>query len=186
MSEGLGRVRCMESDEIEIRRSSRRTRTLSVFRERGRLVAVVPARITQRQVDELVPPLAARFLAKETRGRLPGGDPELHDRAAELAARHLASRLDAPLPDFGVVWSANQRHRWGSCSPGSNRIRISDRLRSVPRWVGDYVILHELAHLVEPNHSSRFWELLAGYPKAERAQGFLEGLEHAERELAGD
>lgn len=171
----------MESDEVEIRRSARRTRTLTVFREQGRLVAVVPSRISRKQVDELVPPLVTRFLAKETRGRLPGGDPELHDRAADLADRYLAGRLPAPLPDFQVVWSANQQHRWGSCTPGSNRIRISDRLRDVPRWVGDYVILHELAHLVEPNHSARFWELLAGYPEAERARGFLEGLDFAGR-----
>ncbi len=171
----------MEADEVEIRRSSRRTRTLTVFREQGRLVAVVPARITRQQVDDLVPPLVARFLAKETRGQLPGGDPELHARAVDLAERHLVGRLSVPLPEFQVAWSGNQQHRWGSCSPGSSRIRISDRLRTVPRWVGDYVILHELVHLVEPNHSARFWELLDGYPRAERARGFLEGMDFATR-----
>lgn len=169
----------MESDEVEIRRSRRRTRTLTVFREQGQLVALVPARITRQQVDELVPPLVTRFLAKETRSRLPGGDPELHARATELAERYLAGGLVVPLPPFQVSWATNQNRRWGSCSPGSSRIRISDRLQQVPRWVGDYVILHELVHLVEPNHSARFWELLAGYPQAERARGFLEGLEHA-------
>ncbi len=172
----------MESDEVEIRRSARRTRTLTVFRERGRLVAVVPARTTPREVDELVPALVTRFLAKETRSRLPGGDAELHARALDIAERYLAGRLPVPLPPFEVSWVANQHHRWGSCSPGSNRIRISDRLRQVPHWVGDYVILHELAHLVEPNHSARFWELLAAYPQADRARGFLEGVEFARRD----
>lgn len=167
----------MESDEVEIRRSARRARTLTVFREQGRLVAVVPARATRQQVDELVPPLVTRFLAKETRSRLPGGDPELHARAIELAERYLSRRLAVPLPAFEVSWAANQNRRWGSCSPGSSRIRISARLRQMPRWVGDYVILHELAHLIEPNHSARFWELLADYPQAERARGFLEGVE---------
>lgn len=171
----------MESDEPEIRRSSRRTRTLTVFREQGRLVALVPARITRQQVAELVPPLVTRFLAKESRSQLPTSDPDLHARATELAERYLAGRVTVPLPAFQVVWSPNQRRRWGSCSPGSSRIRISDRLRQVPRWVGDYVILHELAHLVEPNHSARFHELLAGYPHAERARGFLEGLEFDRR-----
>lgn len=171
----------MTSDEVEIRRSSRRTRTLTVFREQGRLVAVIPARATRQQVDELVPPLVTRYLAKESRSRLPGGDPELHARATELAQRYLAGRLAVPLPAFQVAWSANQNRRWGSCSPSSSRIRISDRLRDVPRWVGDYVILHELVHLVEPNHSARFWELLAGYPEAERARGFLEGVEFTGR-----
>lgn len=169
----------MESGEVEIRRSRRRTRTLTVFREQGRLVAVVPARITGQQVDELVPALVTRFLAKETRSRLPGGDPELHARATELAQRYLAPRLAVPLPPFQVSWVGNQHRRWGSCSPGSGRIRISDRLRRMPLWVGDYVILHELVHLVEPTHSARFWELLVGYPQAERARGFLEGIEFA-------
>jgi predicted metal-dependent hydrolase len=167
----------MDTDEVEIRRSARRTRTLTVFREQGRLVAVVPARATRRQVDDLVPALVTRFLAKEARSQLPGGDAELHARASELAERYLAGRLQVPLPPFQVSWVANQNRRWGSCTPGSSRIRISDRLRGLPRWVGDYVILHELVHLVEPNHSPRFWDLLAGYPQAERARGFLEGLE---------
>lgn len=170
----------MTSDDVEIRRSARRTRTLTVFREQGRLVAVVPARISRHQVDELVPPLVTRFLVKETRSKLPGGDPELHDRATELAERYLQGRIDTPLPSFQVSWSANQQRRWGSCSPGSRRIRISDRLQQVPHWVGDYVILHELVHLVEPNHSARFWQLLSGYPEAERARGFLEGMDFAD------
>lgn len=167
----------MESGAVEIRRSRRRKRTLTVFREQGRLVAVVPAALTRKQADELVPALVTRFLAKEATRVVPSGDPELHARAVELAARYLSNRLSAPLPEFAVSWVGNQNRRWGSCTPSSGRIRISDRLRGVPRYVGDYVLLHELAHLVEPTHSARFWELLADYPEADRARGFLEGYE---------
>lgn len=169
----------MESGAVEIRRSRRRKRTLTVFREQGQLVAVVPAALTRRQADELVPALVTRFLAKEERRVVPAGDAELHARAVELAERHLAARLPGPLPDFQVRWVSNQTRRWGSCTPSEGRIRISDRLRGVPRWVGDYVLLHELVHLVEPTHSARFWELLAAYPEAARARGFLEGVEFA-------
>lgn len=167
----------MESPAVEIRRSRRRRRTLTVFREQGRLVAVVPAGLSRQQTDELVPALVGRFLAKESTRVVPAGDPELHARAIDLAERYLVGRVDGPLPDFQVAWVSNQNRRWGSCTPSSGRIRITDRLQGVPRYVGDYVLLHELAHLVEPTHSARFWQLLAGYPDADRARGFLDGLE---------
>ena len=169
----------MQSPAVEIRRTKRRRTTLTVFREQGKLVAVVPYRLTRQQADELVPGLVDRFLARERQRVVPVGDAELHERALQLAERYLAPRLDSPLPAFQVAWVSNQSRRWGSCTPSEGRIRISDRLRGVPRWVGDYVVLHELVHLVEPTHSARFHELLASYPEAERARGFLEGFEFA-------
>lgn len=167
----------MGSPAVEIRRSKRRRTTLTVFREQGKLVAVVPYRLTRQQADELVPALVNRFLEREEQRVVPVGDAELHARALELAERYLAAAVASPLPQFQVTWVSNQSRRWGSCTPSEGRIRISDRLRGVPRWVGDYVLLHELVHLVEPTHSARFRQLLGVYPQAERARGFLEGLE---------
>jgi hypothetical protein len=46
----------------------------------------------------------------------------------------------------------------------------------MPRWVIDYLLLHELAHLIEPGHGPRFWTLLEAYPRTERALGYLEGF----------
>jgi predicted metal-dependent hydrolase len=49
----------------------------------------------------------------------------------------------------------------------------------MPEWVIDYVLLHELAHLVVPSHGADFWDLVARYPKTERARGYLEGVSAA-------
>src|SRR5919112_1258544 len=52
----------------------------------------------------------------------------------------------------------------------------SAQLQGMPGWVVDYVLLHELAHLLESGHTPTFWRLVERYPKAERARGFLEGV----------
>ena len=49
----------------------------------------------------------------------------------------------------------------------------------MPQWVIDYVLLHELAHLLVAAHNAAFWRLLAAYPETERAKAFLEGVSFA-------
>lgn len=71
------------------------------------------------------------------------------------------------------------RTRWASCTPADGTIRVSDRLRDVPSWVLDYVLVHELAHLLVPGHGADFWAIVRSYPKTERAIGYLEGLSAA-------
>jgi predicted metal-dependent hydrolase len=93
-------------------------------------------------------------------------------RAGDLNARY----LDGAATPGTVRWVDNQNSRWGSCTTGEGTIRLSDRLRTMPAWVIDYVLLHELAHLLEPNHDARFWAWVDRFPKAERAKGYLEGI----------
>jgi predicted metal-dependent hydrolase len=69
----------------------------------------------------------------------------------------------------------NQRSRWGSCTPADRSIRLSQRLQGMPGWVVDYVVVHELAHLIEAGHNQRFWSWVDRYPHAERAKVWLDG-----------
>ncbi len=65
------------------------------------------------------------------------------------------------------------RHRWGSCTPEDGTIRVSSRLAAYPSWVLDYVLVHELAHLVVPNHGPDHDAWVDRFPYSERARGFL-------------
>ena len=90
----------------------------------------------------------------------------------EARATLLARRYRLPVP-ASVRWVDNQRSRWGSCTPADRSVRISSRLTDVPVWVLDYVLVHELAHLLEVGHGPAFRALVGRYPLAERATGFL-------------
>jgi predicted metal-dependent hydrolase len=96
-------------------------------------------------------------------------------RARELSAAYLDDRA-APT---SVRWVDNMTQRWGSCTTGTGAIRLSHRLQEMPAWVVDYVLLHELAHLLEAHHNKRFWAWVDRYPRAERAKGYLEGVSAA-------
>jgi predicted metal-dependent hydrolase len=90
---------------------------------------------------------------------------ELPVRCRELAA---GSRL---LPSRVTV--RDQRSRWGACS-GTGAVTLNWRLIQMPASVSDYVMLHELAHLKQPNHSSRFWRLVGSIcPTWERSEQWL-------------
>lgn len=166
--------------EIEVRRSARRRRTVSAYRENGRTIVLIPAGFTREQEREWVTTMVGRLAAKGQRGRR--SDEGLAGRAAELSRLHLGG-LARPV---SVAWVDNQRSRWGSCTPSRGSIRISSRLREMPPWVLDYVLVHELAHLLQPSHGPQFWALVAAYPHTERARGFLEGYSAAVGEPSGD
>ena len=156
--------------EVEVRRSHRRTRTVSAYRKDGKVIVMIPARFTRAEESQWVDTMLGRLARSEQRGRRT--DDQLMRRSAELARDYLQ---DAVRPT-SVRWVSNMTTRWGSCTTGEGTIRLSDRLQAMPTWVVDYVLLHELAHLLEPNHDARFWGWVDRFPKAERAKGYLEGI----------
>jgi predicted metal-dependent hydrolase len=161
---------------IEVRRSQRRRRTVSAYRDGETIVVLIPARFSRAEEREWVDRMLERLEAREQRARRT--DHELAARAEQLAARYLPDHRGVTHPT-SVRWVENQNGRWGSCTPADGSIRISHRVREMPDWVIDYVLLHELAHLVVPSHSAAFWALVARYPKSERARGYLEGVSAA-------
>jgi predicted metal-dependent hydrolase len=147
---------------IELVRSKKRKRTITAYVSDGRVRVLLPAGLPADREAALVEEMAAKAIR-----RFAAPTVDLAKRAASLATRY---RL--PQPE-SIEWSDRQQIRWGSCSLRTKRIRISSRLASMPTWVLDWVILHELAHLVVPNHGPRFRDLVASYPLGERAEGYL-------------
>ena len=159
----------MTRAEVEVRRSKRRRRTVSAYREGERIVVLIPASLTRKEEAEWVETMVARIEKAEQKSLL--SDDELVERALQLSDRWLGG-LATPV---SVRWVTNQNSRWGSCTPSDRTIRLSQRLERMPGWVIDYVIVHELAHLLEPGHDAKFWAWVDRYPQAEKAKGYLLG-----------
>jgi predicted metal-dependent hydrolase len=160
---------------IEVRRSTRRRRTVSAYREGDKIVILMPARTSKTQEQQLITEMVDRVTKREARVASSGaraGDSQLVNRARQLSNTYLEGRARPA----SVRWVTNMQHRWGSCTITDRTIRLSHRLQSMPSWVIDYVLVHELCHLLEPGHDRAFWAWAERYPRTERARGFLEGV----------
>jgi hypothetical protein len=147
---------------VDVIRSARRKRTLQAYLADGRIRVLVPAGLPADTEAALVSDLVDRVKAKLSRPEV-----DLADRAAMLAQRY-----ELPTP-AGIEWSDRQSRRWGTCIAATRTVLISRRLATMPPWVLDWVIVHELAHLTIPNHSAGFKALVGRYELAERAEGYL-------------
>ena len=154
--------------EVEIRASSRRKKTGTAHWSGSRIVVQIPARLRGRERVAFVDDLVVRLLTQ--RPQSSAGDATLEDRAVVLAGLY----NDGVLPS-SVRWVNNQQARWASCSPASREIRVSSRLRQCPEWVIDAVLVHELAHLQEADHSTQFYAIADRHPRQVDSALFLEG-----------
>lgn len=132
-------------------------------------MVLIPATMSAADESEWVSTMVERIEKAEAKSRL--SDDDLRQRALDLSDLYLGG-LATPLT---VRWVDNQTTRWGSCTPGDRSIRLSARLIGMPGWVVDYVLVHELAHLLEPGHDANFWAWVARYPETEKAKGYLLG-----------
>ena len=164
--------------EIIVIRSTRRKKNISAYRQGGRIVVSIPARMSKADERAMVPEMVAKIRAQEA--------------AITMSEAGLAERIDELLVELApeialrpasVAWRA-MRERWGSCTSIDRTIRISDRLKGAPSYALDYVLFHEAIHLQHFDHGMAFKELLARFPKAEQASAYLDGYEAAETALA--
>jgi predicted metal-dependent hydrolase len=170
------KVRHPSPAPVEVRRSARRKRTVTAFRSGEKIVVLLPQWMSKADERETVDRMVGRVLAGEARRAGSADDDGLACRAGSLSEHYLRSPGGEPPIPRSVVWVTNQHKRWGSCTPSTGAIRLSDRLRQMPDWVVDYVLLHELAHLLVADHNAEFWHLVERYPHAARAKGYLEGF----------
>ncbi len=167
--------------QVEVIRSDKRTKTISARLQGETLVVRAPAHVSEDELAAAIEQLSARIERKREARAL--DDEALAARAQQLNREYFAGRLRWQ----SIRWVTNQERRFGSCTPSHGRIRISHRVASLPPWVQDYVIVHELAHLQAPNHGAGFWQLVNRYPRTERARGYLMalGLEEATADSEG-
>ena len=142
----------------------------------GFLEILAPAHMSDKQLEPVIRNFKERINRHKKLAKL--DDQALEGRAKRLNRQY----FDNLLQWESIRWVANQDKRHGSCSTFKRTIRISHRVAEMPRFVQDYVLIHELAHLIEPNHSQRFWDLVYQYPRTERARGYLMavGMEDSE------
>lgn len=152
--------------EIELVRGTRRRKYVEAVLVGDRLRVSFPRWMSLAEARQCADELAERM-----RRRV---DPSCIDIAAR--ARKLATQYGLPRPKT-VRWVDNMRQRWGSCTPDDRAVRVSSRLAAYPAWVLDYVIVHELAHLLVASHGPEHDALVDRYPYAERARGFLIALD---------
>ncbi|MDA0245123.1 MAG: M48 family metallopeptidase [Chloroflexi bacterium] len=156
---------------INITRSDKRRKTVSARMVGGVLEIQAPAHMSDADLEPIIAKLQGRIDKRQQRRELDDGD--LAQIAHDLNQRYFQGKLKWQT----LQWSTQQDKRYGSCTPADQTIRISHRLAKLPRFVLEYVVMHELAHLLEANHGRNFWKLVGRYPLTERARGYLMALD---------
>ena len=167
----------VDEGEIVVIRSTRRKKSISAYRQGGRIVISIPARLSKADERAIVPEMIAKIRDQEASKTL--GEAQLASKIDQLLTE-LAPEITAR--PASVVWRP-MRERWGSCTSVDRSIRISDRLKLAPEYALDYVLFHEAIHLQHFDHGEAFTEVLNRFEDSELASAYLDGYEAAERAL---
>lgn len=154
--------------ETKIIRSEKRRRTISAKVVDGVMYINAPVNIPDERLQKIIKNFKLRFEKRELKKELN----KTHN-LMEIFQRLNERYFDGKIQINTIEYSANQDKRFGCCNYKTKVIRISHQLAQMPDWVRDYVIIHEMAHIIEPNHSKLFWDIVNRYSLAERSRGYL-------------
>ena len=158
---------------IRIVATRRRRRTVSARLRAGVLELLVPDWMSQAERERWAVEMRGRIERRMRRSK--PSDQRLADRARTLNERHFGGRLR-----WTSIGFDDMSHRWGSCTFTTGAIRIARKAATLPEWVLDYLLVHELAHLEQSDHGAAFHELENRYPLTERARGYLMAMDRLE------
>ena len=154
--------------EVKIIRSPRRRRSVSARLVNDLLLINAPLMLPQERLDKIVSDFKFKFARKKLKTEL-DKEKNLSDLANALNERYFDNKLKIE----SIEYATNQNSRFGCCNYRTAKIRISHKIGLMPKWVRKYVLIHEMAHLIEPNHSRAFWDIVCRYKLTERARGYL-------------
>ena len=165
---------------VTVRRDKRLKKTARWHREpEGSILLRVPYRYPKSSLPGLLESIKTQLSQQKKRARW-RTDADLQARAKHINQTYFGGRIQWE----AIRWVKPMKTRLGSCTNGGStdgHIRISEEIRSWPQWVVDYVIAHELAHRLHPDHSPAFWQTLQdAYPQSEQARGFVKGVMYAQ------
>jgi predicted metal-dependent hydrolase len=156
----------IEGFNIEIIRSKKRKKTIQARLTGEKTVRVLaPYGSNEDIIVGFVKKTVKKFALKES---ISGKEGELQKRAEMLRDKYISNA-----PDFTISYSESLRTTWGKCFIRDKNIILNPKLGSFPLWVIDYVIIHEIAHLIFPDHGKNFRALVSKYRLKERAVGYL-------------
>lgn len=161
----------MSWETIEIIRSEKRKKTVQAKIVDDTLRIYLPSGLSKKEESKWIQKMKTQIEKKQRKHQLNNTN-DLQKRAERINNQYFDGDLS-----FSIQFVTNQTTKHGSCTPSSKRIRIADEIADYPAYVQDYLIMHELTHLIYPNHSKAFWEKVNEYPYVERAKGFLHASE---------
>lgn len=158
--------------DVRVIKSAKRRRTINAKRVNGEILLYVSNTFSSEKIEHYIEWAKKRFEASDRKKNLIEGDANenLENMAKQLNREYFNDELKWNKIEYSTEQNSKM---FGNCRSVDKIIRISDRLLKMPKFVHDYVVVHEMAHLKVPWHNEQFWNLVKRYEKTDMARGYL-------------